>query len=122
MNLPRRAVAAAAVLVLGVAFCFVMYWWQLRYRYAFHGATGNLYLAIPFAGLAAMVAGGMRLVPAMLGWVILAFLTGAAYVGNATSDSSTASLIFLAPFVYGTLALSIVFAVDHIFRHRRPPR
>jgi hypothetical protein len=64
MRLARRTVAAAAVMVLGVAFCFVMYWWQLQYRYAFHGATG---------------------------------------------------------FVYWMLALSIVFAVDHILRHRRPP-
>ncbi len=121
--MPRsRAVGATAVLLLGIAFCFVMYWWQLRYQYAFHDATGNLYLAVPFAGLAAMVAGGMGRLPAALGWLVIAFLTGAAYIGNATSDSSTASLVFVAPFIYGTLALSILFAIDHILRHRRRPR
>jgi hypothetical protein len=29
-----------------------------------------------------MVAGGMRRIPAALGWLILAFLRGAAYIGN----------------------------------------
>src|SRR5436190_974178 len=53
--MPRsRAVGATVVLLLGIAFCFVMYWWQLQYRYSFHDVTGNLYLAVPFAGLAAM--------------------------------------------------------------------
>ena len=46
------------MLLLGIGFCFVMYWWQLRYRYAFHDPTGNLLLAIPFAGLAAICHAG----------------------------------------------------------------
>jgi hypothetical protein len=116
------AVAAAAVLLLGTAFCFVMYWWQLRYRYAFHDPTGNLLLAIPFAGLAAMVAGGMRRVAAALGWVVLAVMTGSAYIEAAKSSSSTAPVLYLAPFFYGAIVLSILFAVDSILRARREGR
>jgi hypothetical protein len=118
----RRVIAAAVALLLGIAFCFVMYWWQLRYRYGFHDAADNLWLAIPFAGLAVMVWGGLRLVPAILGWLFLALITGAAYVGNATSSSSTAPVIFIAPFVYGTVVLSILFAIDSIFRARKRSR
>jgi hypothetical protein len=114
-----KALGAAIVLLLGIAFCFVMYWWQLRYQYAFHGLAGNLILAIPFAGLAAMVAGGMSRPAAALGWLVLAFLTGSAYVDAATSSSSTAAVVFVAPFVYGTLVVSLVFAVDRILRRRR---
>jgi hypothetical protein len=114
-----RLSRATAVLLLGVAFCFVMYWWQLRYRYAFHDASGNLILALPFVGLAAMVLGGMGRAATILGWLVLAGLTGAAYVSGATSSSSTAPVAFVAPFVYGTFANSIIFAVDHIVRRRR---
>ena len=108
MKRPGRAVAAAAVLLLGVAFCFAMYGWQLRYSYAFHDPAGNFFLAIPFAGLAVML--------------ILATLTVIAYVAAATSSSSTAALVFIAPFVYGTFGISVIFAVDQIVRHRKLPR
>ncbi|MGH2973239.1 MAG: hypothetical protein ACRDLE_14095 [Gaiellaceae bacterium] len=118
----ERAVAAAAVLLLGIAFCFVMYWWQLRYQYAFHGALDNLDLAIPFAGLAAMVVGGMGRVATVLGWVVLATLTALAYVGAATSDSSTAAIVFAVPFIYGTVVVSIIFAIDHVLRRRKRSR
>jgi hypothetical protein len=112
-------VGAAAVLLLGVAFCFVMYWWQLRYEYAFHGLAGNLIFAIPFAALAAMVVGGMSRPAAALGWLVLAVLTGSAYVDAATSSSSTAAIAFVAPFFPGIVVVSLIFAVDHIVRHRR---
>ncbi len=117
--LRSRAVEAAAVLLLGVAFCFVMYWWQLRYPYGFHYAAGNLILALPFVGLAMMVLGGMGRVATASAWLVLAGLTGAAYVSAATSASSTAAIVFVAPFVYGTIANSIIFAVDTILRNRR---
>jgi len=119
---PGRAVAAAAVLLLGVAFCFAMYGWQLRYSYAFHDPAGNLFLAIPFAGLAVMVACGMGRLAAIASWLILATLTVIAYVAAATSSSSTAALVFIAPFVYGTFGISVIFAVDQIVRHRKLPR
>jgi len=113
-----RAVEAAAVLLLGIAFCFVMYAWQLRYAYAAHGLAVNLFVALPFIGLALMVLGGMGRVATALGWFVLAGLTGVAYIGAATSSSSTAVLIFIAPFFYGTIANAIIFAVDTILRNR----
>jgi hypothetical protein len=117
--LPRAAVGATFVLLLGVAFCFVMYWWQLRYAYALEDPVANLVLAIPFAGLAAMVAGGMSRVAAIVSWLLLAGLTGLAYVSAATSSSSTAAIVFVVPFVYGTVVVSIIFAVDYILRRRK---
>jgi len=120
--LSRRAVGAAAVLALGLAFCFVMYWWQLRYKYAFDDPLANLYLAIPFAGLAVMVAVGMGPTAAVVSWLVLAGLTGYAYVGVATSSSSTAALLFLAPFLWGGLLVSVIFAIDHTIRRRRRKR
>lgn len=119
MKPPERLVAAAAVLVLGVAFCFAMYGWQLQYKYGFHDPAGNLLLALPFAGLAVMVACGMGRLAAIVSWLILAALTGIAYVAAATSSSSTAALVFIAPFVYATFGVSVIFAVDQIVRHRK---
>lgn len=116
MELRRRAVAAATVLLLGLAFCFVMYWWQLRYPYAARGFGFALFAAIPFGGLALMVIGGMSRVATVLGWLVLAVLTAGAYIGSATSSSSTSALIWLAPFIYGTIVLSILFALDSILR------
>ena len=120
--LKRRGAGASAVLLLGIAFCFVMYWWQLRYEYAFRDPAANLYLAIPFAGLAVMVAAGMTRPAAALSWLVLAALTGLAYVGNATSSSSTAPIVFIAPFLWGGLILSVIFAVDYTIRHRARKR
>jgi hypothetical protein len=114
-----RAVGAAAALVLGIAFCFVMYRWQLRYEFAFQGLAANLVLAVPFAGLAAMVLGGMSRPAAALGWLVLAVLTGLAYVSAARSSTSTAPIVFVTPFIYGTFVSSIIFAVDHILQHRK---
>ena len=124
MKLRGRAVEAAAVLLLGVAFCFVMYWWQLRYEYAYHGLGLSLFMAIPFAGLAAMVAGGMSRIGTALGWLALAALTGYAYVAVAKDPSSVAAVGYLAPLFVGTIVLSIIFAVDSILRvrHRRSQR
>jgi len=116
---PKVVVEAAVVLLLGLTFCYVMYWWQLRYQYAFHGLAANLIFAIPFAALAAMVAGGMSRPAAALGWLVLAVLTGSAYVDAATSSSSTAAIAFVAPFFPGLVVVSLIFAVDHIVRRRR---
>ena len=117
--LRSRAVEAAAVLLLGIAFCCVMYAWQLRYAYAAHGLGVNLFVALPFVGLAAMVLGGMGRVATVLGWLVLAALTGIAYITAATSSSSTAVLVYLVTFLYGAIVLSILFAVDSILRTRR---
>ena len=111
-------VGAAFVLLLGVAFCFVMYPWQLRYAYALEDPVANLVLAIPFAGLTAMVGGGMSRVAATVSWLLLAGLTGLAYVSAATSSSSMAAIVFV-PLVYGTIVVSIIFAVDYILRRRK---
>lgn len=122
MRLRGRAVAAATVLLLGVAYCFVMYWWQLRYEYASHGVGLNFFMALPFLGLAVIAYGGMSRVATILGWLILAVMTGTAYVGAATSSSSTAPVLYIAPLFYGAIVLSILFAIDDIVRHRRRPR
>jgi quinol-cytochrome oxidoreductase complex cytochrome b subunit len=122
MELRRRAVAAAAVLLLGVAFCFAMYWWQLRYEYAAHGVGLPLFTSLPFVGLAVMVFAGMGRVAAVLEWLVLAALTGIAYISAATSSSSTAVVVFIAPFVYGAIVLSILFAVDRVVRSRKERR
>ncbi len=114
-----RLKRATAVLLLGVSFCLVMYAWQLRYPYAAHGLGVNLWLAVPFIGLAAMVLGGMGLVATLLGWLVLAGLTGLAYISAATSSNSTAVLVFIVPLIYGTIANSITFAVDTILRNRQ---
>jgi hypothetical protein len=114
-----KAAEAATVLLLGIAFCFVMYWWQLRYEYAFHSLAGNLIFAIPFAGLAVMVVGGMSRPAAAFGWLVLAFLTGSAYVDAATSSSSTAAIAYAGPFITGIPVVSVIFAVDPILRRRR---
>jgi hypothetical protein len=113
----RRAVDGAAVLLFGVAFCFVMYWWQLRYRYAAHDVGLALFASIPFLGLAALVAlGGMRRVAAIVGWLVLAGLVGIAYVASATSSSSTAVVVWIAPYLYGGFALLILFVGDTFLR------
>ena len=117
-----RGVGAAAVLLLGLAFCFGMYWWQLRYQYAFRDPVANLYLVIPFAGLAVLVATGMGRTAAAVSWLLLAGLTGDAYVEAATSSSSTAALLFLGPFVFGGLFVSTIFFVDYTIRRRRRKR
>ena len=111
-----QLIRATVILLLGVAFCFVMYWWQLRYEYAYHGVGLNLFMAIPFVGLAAMALGGMSRGAIILGWLALAVITAAAYVSAATSSNSTAVLVYLAPLVWGTIVLSILFAVDSILR------
>jgi hypothetical protein len=118
-RMPGQIRRAAIVLLLGVAFCFVMYAWQLRYAYAAHGLAINLLVALPFVGLALMVLGGMGRVASALGWLVLAGLTGIAYIAAATSSSSTAAVIFIVPFLYGTIANSIIFAIDTILRNRR---
>ena len=117
-----RGVGAAAVLLLGLAFCFGMYWWQLRYEYAFRDPVANLYLVIPFAGLAVLVAAGMGRTAAAVSWLVLAGLTGAAYVSAATSSSSTAAVAFVVPFVWGGLLVSTIFVVDYTIRRRRRKR
>jgi hypothetical protein len=117
-----RGVGAAAVLLLGLAFCFGMYWWQLRYEYAFRDPVANLYLVIPFAGLAVLVAAGMTHAAAALSWLVLAGLTGVAYVWAATSSSSTAAVAFVAPFLWGGLLVSTIFVVDYTIRRRRRKR
>ena len=122
MKLRRRAVETSVALLLGIAFCFVMYWWQLRYHYASHGFGLNLFMALPFAGLAVMILGGLRAVPAALAWLVLAVMTASAYVGAATSSSSTAAVLYVAPLFYGAVVLSIIFAVDSILRGRRGMR
>lgn len=118
MTLGGRTVGAAAVLLLGVAFCFVMYWWQLRYEYAYRGLGLNLFMAIPFAALAAMVIGGMSRIATILGWLTLATLTGLVYVEVPKDESSTAAIAYLVPLFYGVIMLSIIFAVDSILRAR----
>jgi hypothetical protein len=114
-----RPIRAAITLLLGVAFCFVMYAWQLHYEYAAHGLAMNFIVALPFRGLALMVLAGMGRTATALGWLVLAALTGIAYIGAAMSSSSTAVLIFIAPFAYGTIANVIIFAVDAILRTRK---
>jgi hypothetical protein len=111
-----RPIAAAVALLVGVAFCFIMYWWQLRYDYAYRGLGLNLFMAVPFVGLAAMALGGMTRVAIIIGWLILAAMTAEAYVGAATSSSSTAVVLYLAPLFYGAIVLSVIFAVDSIIR------
>jgi hypothetical protein len=59
-----------------------MYWWQLRYQYAFHDPVANLYLVIPFAGLAVVVAAGMGRTAAALSWLVLAALTAVPTCGQ----------------------------------------
>jgi hypothetical protein len=115
-------IGAAVVLLLGLAFCFGMYWWQLRYEYALRDPVANLYLVIPFAGLAVMVAAGMGRTAAAVSWLVLAGLTGVAYVEAATSSSSTAAVAFVAPFVWGGLLVSAIFVVDYTTRRRRRKR
>lgn len=115
-------VSAAVVLLLGLAFCFGMYWWQLRYEYALRDPVANLYLVIPFAGLAVMVAAGMGRTAAAISWLVLAGLTGVAYVEAAISSSSTAAVAFVAPFVWGGLLVSTIFVVDYMIRRRRRKR
>ena len=79
-------------------------------------------MALPFAGLAVMILGGLRAVPAALAWLVLAVMTASAYVGAATSSSSTAAVLYVAPLFYGAVVLSIIFAVDSILRGRRGMR
>ena len=117
-----RGVAAAAVLLLGLAFCFGMYWWQLRYEYALRDPVANLYLVIPFAGLAVLVVAGMTRAAAAASWLVLAGLTGVAYVWAARSSSSTAAVAFVAPFLWGGLLVSTIFVVDYTIRRRRRKR
>lgn len=115
----KRLITAAVALVLGLAFCFVMYWWQLRYAYAYHGMGLNLFMSIPFAVLAGMVFGGMSRGATILGWIALAVMTAAAYVSAATNSNSTAVIVYVLPLFYGAIVLSIVFAVDSILRRSK---
>jgi hypothetical protein len=114
----RRLGWAVAAVLLGVAFCFAMYGWQSRYEYALDNPVGNLLIALPFVALAGLIVCGMGRTAATLGWVVLAALTGFAYVAAATSTSSTAVLVFLVPFFWGGIAVAVIFAVDQVIRSR----
>lgn len=111
-----RLVHASIVVLLGLAFCFVMYWWQLRYPYAAHGFGLAFFAAIPFVGLALLVVGGLGRAATSLGWLVLAGLTALAFIAAATSSSSTAVLIWIAPFAYGAVALVIISLGDGLVR------
>jgi hypothetical protein len=114
---PRsRAVAAAAVLLLGVAFCFVTYWWQLRYQYAGHGLGLPVFAAIPFAGLAVLVIFGLGRAVTALSWIVLAAITACSYLAAATSASSTAALAFGVPYILFAIVVFVVFPIDTIVR------
>jgi hypothetical protein len=117
-----RVLPATAALLLGVAVCFVMDAWAARHTSSPMRVVGDLVLALPFAGLAAMIVGGMSRIASAVGWLVLASLTVFAYIEDATTESSTASLVFLAPFIWGGVAISIIFAGDRIIRDRRARR
>src|SRR5262249_2463711 len=79
----ERLIGATAALVLGVAFSYAMYRWQPPYTNPSPGQTKIwIVTAIPFAGLAVLIGCGLRRSAGVLGWVVLAALTGLAYGGS----------------------------------------
>lgn len=95
---------------------------MLHYPFAVHGLAVNLLVARPFVGLAADGPGRDWARGDRPGGSSLAGMTGLAYVSAAPSSNSTAALVFLVPFLYGTIANSIIFAVDTILRNRKHAR
>lgn len=118
MVMRKRLIAAAVVLVLGLAVCFGMYWWQLRYQYALHGLGLPIATTIPFVLLAALVLGGMGRALTAVSFFVLAFLTGTALLGVATSPDLLAGLVFIPLLVVESIALPIVFAIESIVPNR----
>ena len=71
----------------------------------------GLFLPLPL-----MIFGGMSRFAAALAWLALATMLGGAYVQNATTDSSTAPLVFLVPIIYGVPATFMIFVIDAFVR------
>lgn len=115
-GLSTRAVEAAAALLLGVAFCFVVFWWQFDYEPGARGVWQPLVAATPFAGLALLVLGGMRRLATSIAFIVLAALTGLAFAADAESTGSTSGLVWIGPLIYGPVVLVILFVGDTVPR------
>jgi hypothetical protein len=114
-----RWLDAAVALLLGVAFSFAIYHWLPPYTNPSPGQTRIWVLtSIPFAGLAVLLAAGVRRSVGALGWIALAALTVLAYANlwwQWGVNSATVPLGFQV--FYGVIVLG------HVLRFRgRPPR
>ncbi len=92
-----RLLVAAGALLLGIAFSYAMYRVQPPFMNPSPGQTRIWILsAIPFAGLAVLIACGLRHSAGAVGWIVLAALTGLAYYAAGAnrwdSGLNTASL------------------------------
>jgi len=116
MELRSRAVDAVVALVLGVGFCFLMFWWHFDYAYGAHDVSEPLLAAIPFVLLALIVLGGMRRLASSICFVVLAGITGLAFIASATNTSSTAGLVWIGPLICGPVVLVILFVGDTVLR------
>lgn len=118
-----RLLGAAIALLLGVAFSFAMYSWQTPYGQQPPYQTKDwLWSSIPFAGLAALIVGGLRRSAAALGWIVLAALTSLAYAASANlwwlktgSYLDTATIPLWLQFFWGMIVLGNLVR----FRERR---
>jgi len=114
----ERLISATAALLLGVAFSYAMYRWQPPYMNPSPAQTKVwVQTSIPFAGLAVLIAWGLRRSAAALGWIVLAALTGLAYAVSSHwwqwgVNSPTVPLGFQV--FYGVIVLG------HLLRFRGP--
>jgi len=110
---------ATVALLLGVALSYAMYRWHPPYTDQSPNPTWVWVLtAIPFAGLAVLIACGLRRSAAVLGWIVLAALTFLAYEnlwGRDPWSLSSASMPLGFQMFYGVIVLV------HLSRFRGRP-
>ncbi len=115
----ERLITAAGAFLLGVGFCFAMYRWQTPYRYPSpKEAYAWLFTSIPFAGLAVLIALGLRRSASLLGWIVLATLTCVAFAAAAglwAGGSTPDAAVFLQVF-YGAIVLVHLRANQRLYR------
>jgi hypothetical protein len=120
---PSRRTLVVVLALGGPAFCIVVdYWLASRYpRYAegswLVGPGWDVASAAPFLLLAILLlVTGLGRLAAALAAVALGAIFVLAVWSFATSDSSTAAVALLAPWLYGIPLVGLVFAVDAVAR------
>ena len=114
-----RRLLVAVIALGGPAFCIAADYWiaSQHPRYAegswLAGPLWDVALAAPFLLIAILLlVTGLSRLAAVVAAVVLGAIVAFALWSFATSDSSTASLAFLAPWFYGFPLIALVFALD----------
>jgi hypothetical protein len=114
-----RLLGATSAFALGVAFCFATY--RLQHPYVWGTVMSpRLIVSIPFAGLAVLIAFGLRRSASVVGWIALAALTVLAFAaaGGRWFGGTPEAAVDLQVF-YG--AIILVHLVGHSLGETRTP-